>query len=214
MKNYFITLVLFFVAAVPYYGPPATNPHPPVTEQEKRWVGFAENLVKKLLMTPQEKSRKNYALNLLKGEERFELWQDCLTDGPCIYGKPVMLDYVQAIKAQYGVVKDFRHPHIIPWSMEKYKKNLGAGNEPTADVQDRTNIPLAGAPSSIVAPQMAPVQRADEFMFHVYVQMESGEWYHLDIYVTVDAKGLLRFQRFYLTPMNTGGGQLPDGVVC
>lgn len=209
-----VTAEMAAQGAMPYMGPPAANPHPPVTELDKKRVAFAELAIQSLLMTPlpADDPKKPATVDFYSPlNSHFDLDETCLKDPTCLEKNEVLIAYVKAIKRQHLHLKEIRFTHIIPWSMEKYLKNKSATTTPAISQGD----PGKSMKASMTVMPSAPAQKDDEYMFHTYAQNGDGVWYHVDVFVTEDAKGQLKFRHFYLTPMApAGGGHLPDGVVC
>lgn len=195
-------------------GPPDTNPHPPITALDKKRVAFAELAIRKLLMTPLSRPGLVPKNPYLTGKEDFNLTESCLKDSACLLKNQALTDYLDATKYLYGVLTEMRHVHIIPWSMEKYLKNKTEKAASAKKVDAEMKIQDDNDDDSAVMQNMAPVQKDDEYMFHVYVQGMYGKFFHLDVFVAEDDKGNLLFRRFFLTPLDTGAGTLPIGVDC
>jgi hypothetical protein len=180
--------------------PPAENPHPPVTAEDKKRVAFAEEAIAALF-------KKDLPAGLTRSQpdQTPRIFSDkslaCLQDPAC-YGKDVaFVDDLLFFRDTYGKAVETRHAHVIPWSFEKFRG--GAASEsppPSAD---------SGASSLVLrAPKLNP----DEYMMHVYVRFDkSGTWHHLDAIVTEDKDGNVFLRHFFVMPMQT---EMPPGVVC
>ncbi len=180
--------------------PPATNPHPPVTELDKKRVKFAEQAIALLL--------KNKPSPLLqpKPNQPFPNFLDknlnCLQTIGCIKKDTAFTNEILTFHAQYGEVMEFRHSHVIPWSIEKF-------NGKTETKTITPSKPFGGIAMS------GPILKTDEYMVHAYVKFNKTEgWYHLDIILSEDKNGDLCLRHFFTTPMPSANTQLPPGVVC
>jgi hypothetical protein len=192
------------MAYMPPPEPPAENPYPPQSAEDKRRVAFAEQVIQSQLRNIAELHLGLEAVNLPPFQNK---QLPCLKDSAC-YGKD--LAYVrelQNLQRTYGQALEVRHAHIIPWYFQKF---LGKG----AASRDAAGMAKISA-ETVAAPMSAPQLRPDEYMIHAYVKFSnSGNWNHLDVILTEDASGQLAFRHFYTIPMATYGQGLPPGVVC
>ena len=196
--------------------PPADNPHPPITEEDKRRVAFGELAIKNLLMT----SKSTFSGNMtIVDDQSIELamTQICLESEACIKGKDTQ-NYLSAFKNRYGVLKTYQHIHVIPWSFEKFKNQKMAASKPiptdTTGDSDPPKRERAAVEASI-AVMPTPIVKAGQYMMHAYVQFEGSEsWYHLDIIVSENKNGVMKLERFFTTQIPWPSVDLPPGVVC
>ncbi|MFO1462233.1 MAG: hypothetical protein U1F66_00490 [bacterium] len=133
---------------------------------------------------------------------------------------------VQEIRSYYGSGVEIRHPHVIPWSWERFKKSRSYPmvlppdpSDPNVIVEAQTGkfqLPPAPEPAPLPPSAMpTPQLKADEFMVHAYVRFpQDPRWHHLDVILTEDAQGQLSRRGFFTIPMPNDPGQLPPGVVC
>lgn len=180
--------------------PPATNPHPPVTEIDKKRVKFAEQAITLLLKNkpspllqpkPNQPSPSFINKNL-----------SCLQTISCIEKEVAFTNEVLTFHAQYGEVVELKHSHVIPWSIEKF--NSKTETKPVTSSRPVGGIAMSG-----------PILKADEYMVHTYVKFNKAEgWYHLDIILSEDKNGDLYLRHFFTMPMPSTNSQLPPGVVC
>lgn len=133
---------------------------------------------------------------------------------------------VQEIRAYYGPNVEIRHPHVIPWSWERFQKNQGSSmvqpqdrGNPNVIVEAQTTQvdmpPPAEKPLPPGGMMPAPNLQPDEFMVHAYAKFpQDPRWYHLDVILSEDSSGHLTRRNFYVVPMPPVPSQLPPGVVC
>ncbi len=199
--------------------PPAANPHPPVTEEDKDRVAFAELSMTKLLMSKPHGQTGDSAL-MHDQSIQLNIPLECLQQKSCLDQKQLAWDYSDSIKITKGVLAEYQHTHIIPWSFEKFKQNSTAlSNEKNRPITNSSNKMVN---RSIAMP--APILATDEYMLHSYVRFKNipsvtdseslSPWYHLDIIVTEDAQGHIQLRRFFMTPMLSPHVSMPPGVVC
>lgn len=197
-------------------GPPYSNPHPPVTQKDKERVAFAELAVKALLMSPVVSKEKGTLLahpNVFLG-----LSAACLQNTVCLSGQTQAIQQADAIKNAYGVIKEIRHAHIIPDSMEHFLKSQAAQIKTEKKNEAKTAGPSNSDEEPMTFPGMenAPPMalRGDEYTVHIYATPNGYEWYNLDAIIAEDKNGQMRFQRFYIFPMKSQPENLPPGAVC
>lgn len=190
--------------------PPAVNPHPPLTEQDKARVAFADLAIKKLLMSSQQLKNVDASLSENQSVE-LNLSADCLKLSECVKQNSVRA-YTDSLKSKYGVLEKNLHTHIIPWSFENFKKR-GVATEASRAIAPQADSTISDMP--------VPVLKEGEYMLHSYVQFKNSdtgvvsEWYHLDTIVTEDEKGSVLLKRFFLAPIPSAESrELPPGVVC
>ncbi len=192
----------------------AYNPHPPVTDADKKRVAFAELVVNILLRPKEEITAQEAAPQIYDTPDKnFNLDQNCLIQNECRQKTAGLAAYQNDIFAKYGSLIEFRHAHIIPWSFEKFQNAAK-----TAAAKDSAP-PLPPHPQMVaqnktVEPMPGPDLKSDEYMIHVYAKFNNKVWYHLDVIVSEDAAGKMTFRRFYIFELPRGGSQMPDGVVC
>lgn len=161
--------------------PPAENPHPPKSAEEIKIVKFAEQAAQDFLMNNPPVISKN-------------------TDASAAFNQAT------ALQNKYGLLVEFRHAHIIPWSMKRMNMRSTA---PDREASSK------GGFAPILDPDAPPELKADEFMVHMYVKFEkSPAWYHLDVILAKDPQGKISLRGFYAIPIPSSGGKLPPGAVC
>lgn len=200
------TLVLWSVCASAKMAPPAPpaeNPHPPITAEDKKRVAFADQavalLLKQGLPSSLKPSQSPPAQNVFNDKNLA-----CLQDAAC-YGKDAaFVNELLFYRDTYGKIAETRHTHVIPWSFEKFlgKPQGGAAAE----------APPPSADMGMAAPMRGPQLKADEYMMHVYVQFDKTlGWHHVDVIVTEDKAGNISLRHFFIMPMMA---EMPPGVVC
>lgn len=206
-------------ASVPYYGPPGTNPHAPVTEQDKRRVEFAERAIKLLMGEPSNKVVAA-GFDITSDATDLNVTAACLKDPACPAKDSALSVYLDSFKTRYGVISEFKHVHIIPWSWERYQKGSAGTTAGLVKKGVSSQEPMDASMAPNRAPDeppplSPPTQKSDEYMIHAYVQLQNGSWQHLDVFVAEDAKGNLLLRRFFIIAMMPAGGHdFPEGVVC
>lgn len=190
-------------AIVPLPQPPLSNPHPAQTAMDKKRVAFAETAIEELLAKPLPKGIPRVRFDPRIGTRNKDL--PCLRSIECFgLRDPVFLDLLLRLHDEYGEVAEKRHPHIIPWSFEKFQARK---NDST------TFAPIAEGTQKRHPEQMGPQLRKDEYLIHVYVRYsKAGNWHHLDVILSEDEKGNLYLRSFYTIPMDYP--RLPPGVEC
>jgi hypothetical protein len=202
--------------------PPMENQHPPTTPEDKARVAFAELAVQKLLFSAAGKevsTLTDYGIN--RSQIHMDFDQACLMDGTCHVKNAEAVKLLEAIKSVYGPVTEMKHAHIIPWSFVNFQNQLQKASKPIPQVTqsgpgitDEVGTDVKGDEPP---PMPSPVLAGDEYMIHVYVtfgKRGGDRWHHMDVIVTEDAQGHLKFRRFYIVPMEIPGGNFPEGVVC
>ena len=161
--------------------PPAENPHPPQSAEDIKRVKFAEQAAQDFLM-------KNPPV-ISKNTDSKQALQQAL-----------------ALQSTHGLLIEFRHAHIIPWSMKRMNMRSTAPNKEASS---------QGGFAPVLDPAAPPELKADEFMVHMYVKFEkSMAWYHLDVILAQDSQGKISLRGFYAIPIPSSGGKLPPGAVC
>lgn len=117
-----------------------------------------------------------------------------------------------AIKGKYGPQTEIRHPHVIPWSFEKFKANQKGNSAAQPPAEPPAVAKMApGAMAPMPAPQLKP----DEYMVHAYVKFtDSPAWYHVDVIMSEDADGKLVLRDFFKMAIPQSPSHMPPGVVC
>lgn len=204
-------------AAMALPEPPANNPHPPVTESDKKRVAFGEEVLKKILMADVSKFSPDGQPVIANNDNsiNMKITAACLALPECVQHNRSLLNYTYSINQMYGQVVEFRHTHVIPWSFENFERNK------TAVDQNDTEKLLAKPTQKFLENKAdqeampAPVLQKDEYMLHSYINFgKDYRWHHVDIIVSEDAQGNLEFRRFFIIRIPFDGGHLPDGVVC
>ncbi|HCU23858.1 MAG TPA: hypothetical protein DF383_02480, partial [Deltaproteobacteria bacterium] len=124
---------------------------------------------------------------------------------------------VQEIKAQYGPDVTILHPHIIPWSFEKFINNTKPSAPSVSQPPPASSAKSSASGGLIMAsqPMRGPDLKPDEYMVHAYVKFPNDpSWYHVDVILSEDASGKLTRRGFYKILMPAPSVQLPPGVVC
>ena len=180
--------------------PPDQNPHPPITELDKKRVAFAEEAVKFLLFTPIAsipEAQPNPAPSY-QNKNRV-----CLKEKQCLEKDAIFLAQLAKLQKQYGVAKEIRHAHLIPWALDRWNQNRKT--RPAA--QDRAFPESSKADDMGQALKLAP----DEYVVHLYASF-SGRWFHVDVILTENDKGEIFLHRFEAFPIPYG--EMPPGKVC
>lgn len=203
-------------AAMALPEPPANNPHPPVTDPDKKRVAFGEEVIKKVLMADVSKFSPDGQPVIANNDNtiNMKVTAACLALPECVKHNRSLLNYIYSINQMYGNVIEFRHTHVIPWSFENFEKNKTSVNNGASHlVAKPTQKFLENKADQEAMP--APILQKDEFMLHSYVNFgKDYRWYHVDIIVSEDAQGNLEFRRFFLIRIPTDSHHFPDGVVC
>lgn len=200
--------------------PPIENPHPPVTDADKRRVAFAEEVINNLLMKPPVLEEKAIAVAspwFYNPAVNLNIDETCLKNKECLLNNAALKEHLASFIKTYISLKSYKHVHIIPWSYSRFKNQSPAPQKPLPrtllkeGASAYTESDVSKNESTMTAPNLA----SDEYMFHAYVQFgKSNAWHHLDIIVTEDAKGNLTLRRFFIVPMPHHERDLPLGVVC
>jgi len=185
--------------------PPAENPHPPATVEDKKRVAFAEQaveaLLKKDLPTSLERSKPGQTPQGFSDKDL-----SCLRDAGCYDKDAAFVNELLSLRTTFGKAVEAKHAHIIPWSFEKFlgtSRNKAAAEEPPP----ASTMYRAGA-----RPVLGPQPKDDEYMVHVYVRFDrSGDWHHVDAILTEDKAGNVFLRHFFIMPMQS---EMPPGVVC
>ncbi|HCU23859.1 MAG TPA: hypothetical protein DF383_02485 [Deltaproteobacteria bacterium] len=151
----YFSFILAARAESPLPQPPAQNPHPPQSAEDRRRVDFA----------------------------------------------------VQEIKTQYGPKVTIVHPHIVPWTFEKFINNTRpltpSTSQPPPAPMPESKAPPGGSMSGLIL-------KPDEYVVHAYVKFPNdAKWYNLRVFISEDLSGKLSRRRFSSTPMEN-----PSQVDC
>lgn len=187
--------------------PPATNPHPPVTAQDKQRVAFAEAAIRNLLMGANPAVAPDKTSSVDNLDLALGVTQQCLADPACVKKDARLQKYAASIMARFGgAVSEFKHLHVIPWAIERFEKIRAVTNADLQEPQDNDS-----QPKDAVSPTRL---HADEYIMHAFARFQDGLWYHLDTIVSEDTKGNMLFNRFFIIVMPSDGSSLPPGVDC
>lgn len=164
--------------------PPEQNPHPPVTEEDKKRVEFADKVVWNFLQTDlkiKEVPKKPVGTIVDKSSE-------CVTDLACYSkDKAFVLELIDTHKV-HGVLIDKKFGHIVPWSFQRFQKNKNSLKNSTS--------PAAQNP-------IESILKNDEYLVHFYARFANSKaWYHVYVIVTENEKGGLFFRNFYIYIMD------------
>lgn len=197
--------------------PPAENPHPPVTDQDKKRVTFAEEVIKKVLMMDMSGFVADNLPAFANNDRSVNLKINaaCLADTACLKNNKTTLNYVHSINQMYGQVVEFRHTHVIPWAFENFEKNKSSVNQnDTASLIARPTQKYLEKKAAQEA-MAVPVLQKDEYMLHTYVKFgKNHNWYHVNTIVSEDTRGNLEFRQLFILVMPTAHDDLPPGAVC
>jgi len=201
--------------------PPEQNPHPPQTPEDIRRVAFAEDAARRML--GQSLSLNAGGSNETKPGDYFQNKDAaCLLRSECYQRDGLFVRELIQIQNLYGSFSDFRHAHVIPWSVQNLPvppvvpenpPNTPHSRIPELDSAKDVAPPQGGASLSEAA--MGPQLKPGEFMVHIYAKSsKTGAWNHLDVILVEDAQGNVFLHHFYTIPMPPKYGTLPPGVVC
>lgn len=186
--------------------PPSANPHPAVTEEDKTRVRFAERAITLLLKSPSPADVAVLSRAMVDDPTvEFGIEESCFQNASCLFENAALQGYVASIQLRFGRAVESRHPHIVPWSLEAFKKHRDSSSAGLTMVAGHPPAEAGYAPM-LSGPRLRP----HEYMIHTYMRFDKGTaWHHADVILTEDAKGTLRFQRFYIIPMSLEGEGLP-----
>lgn len=209
------TLIMFlphanvFAGLAPPPEPPAENPHPPVSAEDKNRVAFAELAIKTLLTPGRSKAAWDPVWNPSDQTISFGLKKTCLQNPACLRKNDGLQRYIGSIhKLQKGALSAVRHVHIVPWAFQSFEKRRDQGcAEKSTD--------LSAEETAKTETAMSPINlKGDEYLIHAYARFAGQDWYHLDVVVSESAAGELEFEKFYIIEMPRNAAPLPVGVVC
>lgn len=195
-------------------GPPMDNPHPPVTESDKKRVAFGEEVLKKILMMDLtgfifiESNQPETGGDT--GAGNFKINVACLANPECLKANKPLVNYVYGLRKMYGLALEFKHTHVIPWAFENFEKNKTSEN-PVITKKLQAAFSAMSQPF-FSKPMPAPGLQNDEYMLHTYVDF--NRWYHVDIVLSEDTNGNLEFRRFFILPIPSEDSHMPPGTVC
>lgn len=188
---------------IPPPRPPATNPHPPVTELDKKRVEFAQKSIFALLAKPISNSLQMKTIDQPLPFTFIEKDLNCFQNIICYEKDTAFVNKLILLHQQHGEVAEIKHAHLIPWSVQKF--NSSKKGDSVEGKSKRVAEPMPQAP------QLQP----DEYMVHVYAKFsKTGEWYHLDVIMTEDKDTNLYLKHFFATPILYDDSKLPPGVKC
>ncbi len=192
--------------------PPKENPHPAITEADKKRVAFAEEAVSLLLKQPLPKEVSKLSLPAsLPPFQRKDL--NCLKCVSCYAKDTSAVSELITLQKEHGTILEIRHAHVIPWSYEQFQRNQAASTAKTKMSVDnsRRKRELKDTALSMRVPKLQP----DEYMVHLYARLsETYRWYHVDVILSEDEKGQIFLRHFFVLEMPTNESQLPPGVRC
>lgn len=198
--------------------PPLNNPHPPQTEQDKKRVNAAVEIIDLLLKEKREKTSAiqvvpSIKFNLTVAEIKTLASQH---DDAKNTEAAKLYDYARQIYRDFGLVQEVRHAHIIPWSMhedEKKKHQSAASVVDSTMKTERASVKKKMVMADEVDSMPYPKLEAGEFMIHTYAKFDrSQDWQMLNVILAEDAQGQIYFKRFYIVRQRQRA--LPPGVVC
>lgn len=197
--------------------PPPEYPHPPITADDIRRVGFGKLVITNLFSTAVKKPvGTNYTFGN-NNKVSLNIDEACLKDPKCLESNDNLLKYVKAIQSQFGVIQNYQYVHVIPWSFEKFEKNKTTKTpllDPSGKTKSETTTAAYVNPMDKIY-MAVPENNPDEFMMHAYVVFDkSGLWHHMDIVVHEDSSGKLYLRRVYFIQMPYDQRELPPGVQC
>ncbi len=200
--------------------PPAKNPHPPISRQDKARVAFAQKAVEILL-----KKKLPQGLKFQGVEESLPFQSKdlaCLKKRACYEKDIPFVNELSLMMQTQGNVVAIKHPHIIPWSLQRFLENKlqNRTSENEAIVSNPGPIADQAPQEELILPRKptmeGPRLLADEYMVHMYVQFKNTDsrWHHLDIILSEDEEGHVFLRHFYTTPMLYPKMHMPTGIVC
>jgi hypothetical protein len=201
-----LTMSCAAAAKVAAPAPPPSNPHAPTTAADKARVDAATLAVERFL-----KNRIDGQW-LKKGAGTSFHSKDvaCLKSASCWRKDKAFAANIRSIVGSRGRIVSTRHAHIIPWSMDAFRKHKGPHHHHSKHVIPKMNRGARLAPMQMKAPKL----KNDEYMVHAYVRFENTGWHHLDVVMTEGADGKPKVRYFFTAAMVSRGGSLPPGVRC
>lgn len=216
-----LTLPLSTSADSPKADPPSKNPHPPVTEIDKKRVELAELAITTLLKKKVQGPFENRIKDTNGDQFFFGITKECLQNPKCYNSNTELQRYIFSLQRKFGVLRNSIHAHIIPWSLRKFnkyqypnKKIAPQSSKPyIKSKRIRKNRTVSSSES--VAKMRTPNLQKNEYMVHSYVLFDkSGAWYHLDTIISEDKNGNMKVERFFIIKIPSYNTKLPPGVVC
>ena len=176
--------------------PPAQNPHPPVTEADKKRVEFAGKVVSILLESPLSvKAPDDESSNF----ENKNL--ECVSNKACYSKDKAFAFELASLHHRNGEVSVKKHGHIVPWAFKRFQKSIGVKEKKPVLSQEPPSADYNGPPMGYMGPSL----KNDEYVVHFYVQFGiSKTWYHLSVVLTEDKKGNLFLRHFHVYEMKKG----------
>ncbi len=179
--------------------PPLENPHPPLTEQDKKRVLFATEATKLFWMSSKTLSPTNTS-------EKSDSFQNkdlaCLKSEACYRKDKMFLAELQNFQKRFGTIEEIKHAHIIPWSMLHFKRM----NSPSAPIRDQ----------EATKPMEGPSLQDDEYIVHIYTKNKPSnsypQWHHLNVILSEDKDGNIYLRHFFIIKMSNP--KLPAGAIC
>ena len=207
--SFFIILNFFFFdskAIVPVTDgtyddhPPAQNPHPPVTEADKKRVEFAGKVVSILLESPLSvKAPDDESSNF----ENKNL--ECVSNKACYSKDKAFAFELASLHHRYGEVSVKKHGHIVPWAFKRFQ-GIGGSSKVKKPVLEQAPSEIdPDADKNPPMGYMGPSLKNDEYVVHFYVQFGiSQTWYHLSVVLTENKNGNLFLRHFHVYEMKKG----------
>jgi hypothetical protein len=206
--------------AVPYLPPqpPADNPHPPITEQDKKRVAFADEVIQKILMADVSGFSADGQPVITNNDNTInvQITADCMVLPECLKYNKSLQNYVYSLRNLYGPVLEFRHTHVIPWAFENFERKKNSVNSNDTEKLQAKPTQKFFENKAAQESMAVPVLQKDEYMLHSYVKLGSRNprWYHVNLVVSENAQGNLEFRRFFIVPIPSEDAHMPPGVVC
>jgi hypothetical protein len=168
--------------------PPAENPHPPVTSEDKAKAAFADDVVKSFLQTELTLPAGAAA----RGTAYASKDEACLKDPACWQKDGAFVGDLQALYRELGPVVETKHTHVVPAATPRKLEQKG-------DSRDEP-------------PAMLPL-KDDEYAVHMYVRTAKRYgWSDLSVVLTGGA-GKPALRRIIVAPMQSAH-HLPPGAKC
>ncbi len=199
--------------------PPKENPHPAVTEADKKRVAFAEEAIALFLREPLPKKwakqkPSTVAFTAVGSSQNKDLV--CMKKVAC-YGKEKrFIEELAWIHQLRGTIVEVRHSHVVPWAFRQFQQHQ-SNLKPQSKEAHRPDSASTGPASSIDTRSAAegqdearPIGRViplgpDEYVVHSYVRFsQDARWYHLDVVMSEDPQGHLVLRHFNIAEMSLG----------
>lgn len=193
--------------------PPLKNPHPPVTEQDKKRIDFSRKAIESFFKEIEVEKFADY--KAIPKKDFTSKDEACWKDPTCFTQDGQLMLELLGIRQAHGKVVELRHGHIIPWSFENFVKENKIAFKPVLKFADEVPTQPSAHKRIAVVDMPKPQLKKDEYMIHFYARYaNSNEWHHLNVIVTEDEKGNLFLRHFFTTPFPPTNYDLPEGVVC